>query len=184
MQLLGLTPASPDHIQSGSFCEVTRCTDDDGLTLAVKIITNFKKPELLRLDEGEVHSLKLHHPNIVKTHYLILYRKKDSSYVAIKDIDEIPKRERRDYQIHAIINELIVGADLHTILNSEDPEFSHLKEAFPTGPDTAIKIGLQAAMALAYCHKSGIVYRDIKTENLMIDSNSHQLKMVDFGLNP
>lgn len=37
------------------------------------------------------------------------------------------------------------------------------------------------ASALGYLHGRGIVYRDIKLENLMIDQNGH-LKITDFGL--
>jgi eukaryotic-like serine/threonine-protein kinase len=42
-------------------------------------------------------------------------------------------------------------------------------------------IGIQAARALDYAHKSGIVHRDIKPSNLMLDSDG-KVWITDFGL--
>ncbi|KAM0001970.1 putative protein kinase RLK-Pelle-WAK-LRK10L-1 family [Helianthus debilis subsp. tardiflorus] len=44
-----------------------------------------------------------------------------------------------------------------------------------------LNIAIQTADALAYLHKSGIIHRDVKTNNILLDK-SFQVKVADFGL--
>jgi eukaryotic-like serine/threonine-protein kinase len=51
--------------------------------------------------------------------------------------------------------------------------------ALPVGE--AVRLGIQAADALAYAHEHGVVHRDFKAANAIVGENSW-LKVVDFGL--
>ncbi len=51
--------------------------------------------------------------------------------------------------------------------------------ALPTAE--AVRLGIQAADALVYAHEHGVVHRDFKAANAIVDDNG-RLKVVDFGL--
>jgi len=60
-------------------------------------------------------------------------------------------------------------------------EGSSLAEQLPLAPERAIGIVLQICDALSYAHQQGIVHRDIKPGNVLID-RSGKVKVTDFGL--
>ncbi len=54
-----------------------------------------------------------------------------------------------------------------------------------TGPfevDEAVEFLRQAASGLAYAHERGVVHRDVKPENMMLDEATGRLVLTDFGL--
>ncbi|HEY1985311.1 MAG TPA: serine/threonine-protein kinase [Terracidiphilus sp.] len=48
-------------------------------------------------------------------------------------------------------------------------------------PDRAIRITVEVLEALQYIHDSGVVHRDMKPENVMVDSDDN-IKLIDFGI--
>lgn len=49
-------------------------------------------------------------------------------------------------------------------------------------PDLLVKLySYQLLRSIAYIHAKGICHRDIKPQNILVDTSSHILKLCDFG---
>lgn len=72
---------------------------------------------------------------------------------------------------HFIVMELAPGKDLGRLLR-DDGRLS---------PERAARIGSQICEALSHAHASGIVHRDVKPANAIVDAND-RVKVTDFGI--
>lgn len=58
-------------------------------------------------------------------------------------------------------------------------DYTKLKTAMPM---LLVKLyGFQICRAIAYIHALGVCHRDIKPQNLLVDPETHVLKLCDFG---
>lgn len=73
--------------------------------------------------------------------------------------------------IQYIVMEYIQGEDLKDIIS----------ENGPVPQKRAAKIGVQACKALAVAHQQDIIHRDIKPQNIMVQSDG-DIKVMDFGI--
>ncbi len=71
----------------------------------------------------------------------------------------------------AIVMELVDGVSLRAMLRSEGP----------TGAEAALVLLKGALLGLAAAHMSGVVHRDFKPENVVIEGTGHS-KLIDFGI--
>lgn len=70
-----------------------------------------------------------------------------------------------------IVSDFVDGSDLYTLWRQEKRL-----------DDMTVKFySAELVVTLGYLHKSGIIYRDLKLENILIDEEGH-IKLVDFGL--
>ncbi|KCV68476.1 AGC/PKA protein kinase [Fonticula alba] len=74
--------------------------------------------------------------------------------------------------VHSIymLEEYIIGGEV----------FSHLRRAGRFSNDTTRFYAAEIILAIEYLHRLDIIYRDLKPENLLLDSEGH-IKITDFG---
>jgi serine/threonine-protein kinase len=70
-----------------------------------------------------------------------------------------------------IVMEYVDGRSLSEILRSEGP----------LHPDRVADLGADMAAALGHAHRNGVVHRDVKPGNVLVDGQS-QVKVADFGI--
>ena len=64
--------------------------------------------------------------------------------------------------------------------NSKDL-FDFISEEGPLGENLARQLFRQVLETVSQCHHRGVLHRDIKDENILIDLQTHQVKIIDFG---
>ena len=57
-----------------------------------------------------------------------------------------------------------------------------LEEQSPMAPDEVARIAMQIAAGLSAAHEQGLVHRDIKPGNILIEKSTGRVKLTDFGL--
>lgn len=78
----------------------------------------------------------------------------------------------------------VVEHDGHPLLVMEHVEGRPLSRRMAAGPvplDEARRIIIEIAEALAAAHRAGVLHRDVKPSNVLIDGDGH-VKLVDFGV--
>ena len=72
---------------------------------------------------------------------------------------------------HYMVMELALGRDLARLL----------RETGPLAPDRSARLASQIARALAHAHAAGVVHRDVKPANVIVDDKD-RVKVTDFGI--
>jgi eukaryotic-like serine/threonine-protein kinase len=73
--------------------------------------------------------------------------------------------------VHFLVMECVEGRDLESLV----------KQSGPLNVATAVDYVLQAARGLEYAHRQGVVHRDVKPSNLLVDGEGI-VKVLDMGL--
>ncbi len=92
-------------------------------------------------------------------------RVRDNHVVGIHEVDE-------SGAVPYLVMEFIAGTSLD----------QRIKRGGPMGLKDILRIGVQIAEGLAAAHKQGLVHRDIKPGNILLESDGLRVKITDFGL--
>lgn len=101
---------------------------------------------------------------------------------------DFQKRFEREAQALALLNHTGIVA-IHDFGEDEGRSYivmeyvagRPLSELIPLPLDRAVEIAVQVCDALAYAHRQGVVHRDVKPQNILLDA-SGQAKISDFGI--
>lgn len=77
-----------------------------------------------------------------------------------------------------------IGGTVFFVMGFVDgPSLAQLiREGGPLTPRTAVSILYDVADALGYAHGAGVIHRDVKAENILIDRGSSRALVTDFGI--
>jgi len=150
-----------DFLGSGSFGVVFEC-EFLGEKAAAKVFSVSSSTQVHIVRKEAKLQARLHHPNVVQ---VIGYAAKGGQHMIVS---ELMSKDLRSYLDDCVHN------------GQTRPPLSHL---------LAVDIMLQIAEAMKYLHENGIMHRDLKANNILINvveselciSPSVQVKLADFG---
>ena len=125
----------------------------------------------------------------IRTGHSVAIKILKSEYNSDKEFLERFQREAQAASLmshHNIVNLLDVGVEgEHRYLVLEYVSGSTLKEIIQQkgylNTNTAIQIAIRILSALQHAHDNGIIHRDIKPQNVLVNSDGH-IKVADFGI--
>ena len=122
---------------------------------------------------GRPVAIKVLPPQFASTPELLERFDREASIVAQlahSNIVQVIDRGREGDLLY-IVMELVDGPSLHEMIRAGKLEISRI-----------IDIGAQICDGLAYAHSMGVIHRDLKPQNILVDKNSGRVKIVDFGI--
>ncbi|EIE26193.1 Pkinase-domain-containing protein, partial [Coccomyxa subellipsoidea C-169] len=120
--------------------------------------------------------------------------------VAIKKVLQDKRFKNRELQIMKMMNHPNVVSLKHCFYSTTEKDEVYLNLVLEYVPETVFRIGkhysksgqrmptlfvklyvFQMCRALAHIHAMGVCHRDIKPQNLLVNTHTHELKLCDFG---
>ena len=144
----------------------------DQMPVAIKMIEKTRTPmvKIYNHDNNVVDSAEpLKYTQIPLEVHLMQKTNHISGVIKLIEYYELP-----DYY-------LLVMERLGTLGSGCKDLFDFISENGPLKEHRAKNIFKQLVKTIDSCHKAGVIHRDIKDENIIIDDQRKQIKLIDFG---
>ncbi|KAJ1449897.1 kinase-like domain-containing protein [Pelagophyceae sp. CCMP2097] len=177
--------AVQDRVGCGAHGEVVSACDSSGAVFAIKRLESRFDSRSLPFDFGaakralrEVRLLRcLGHPNIVELLDIVAPPPEDAAEDAVVEgavLEDEGAPPRRFSQVYLVTT--LASTDLDRVLEAaRGPGFA-LK------PEQSVYLSYQLLCAVSHLASAGLLHRDVKPANLLIDLKTCQLRLCDFGL--
>ncbi|MFK7735975.1 MAG: protein kinase [Pirellulaceae bacterium] len=101
------------------------------------------------------------------------FEREGRSIASIRDANVVPVYTVEEYQgLPFIVMQYVPGGSLQQRIDREGP----------LEPKEAVVVALQIARGLAAAHSRGVVHRDVKPANVLLDTGVERAMVTDFGL--
>ncbi|KAH1202476.1 Casein kinase II subunit alpha-4, chloroplastic [Glycine max] len=164
----------------GKYSEVfegVHCTD--GEKCVIKILKPVKKKKIKR--EIKILQNLCGGPNVVKLLDIVRDQQSKTPSLIFEYVNNTDFKvlypTLSDYDIRYYIFELLKASSiLYCLIMNANPGKSRISQLLFFHAQNPL------FMALDYCHSQGIMHRDVKPHNVMIDHEQRKLRLIDWGL--
>jgi serine/threonine protein kinase len=116
--------------------------------------------KMIKVDQHNIEKSKLRFQREVQSTIQLSH----PNIVSVLDVDET-------HEYHLLVTEVVDGPTLK----------EYIEKNHPISFDEITRLALQILNGIKHAHNRGIIHRDIKPQNILLDENN-QVKITDFGI--
>ena len=175
---------------SGSYgyTEKMKSKKDNKIYAIKKLIANMNLRDKKYFRRETEIMINLNHENIIKFYGYFKDKEKKDKF---KEIQKIRKEKintkinlddiKEDQEMFCLVMEYAENGSLESYYEDYKKKFTDKEHFIPLDEKIIIKILKQILNGMIYFHNKGVIHRDIKPDNILLDKN-YNIKISDFGI--